>query len=157
MARDKHYDPDGWKKCTLRHEIEVGQGGLWLICGTCRKYRYFDIREWASEYGVDLDIPFKTLGTSIRCRRCGTLGVSAYAEPYGNLPPRPPAQYRDSDPICPECRSSDVHQWPLRTTDYPPGVERRFMPTTRMITCGCDRCDNWWTQPKGISPNAEIY
>jgi hypothetical protein len=56
--RDKYYDPDGWKQCTLRYELEIGRG-LWLLCGTCQKSRYFDIAEWAQKHGVDLDTPLK--------------------------------------------------------------------------------------------------
>jgi hypothetical protein len=147
--RDKYFDLDGWKKCTLRHNIELGQG-LWLLCGTCRKSRYFNAIDWARQHGVDLDTPLKTLGRSIRCRRCGTFGVSAYAQPYDNLPPQPQRHRFDHGPICPACGSDDVHQWPLRLSDYPPGVRPKFMGGRAMEICGCEACDNWWTQPKGV-------
>lgn len=104
--RDKYYDRDGWKKCTLRHEIELGRG-LWLLCGTCRKSHYFNIADWARKHGVDLDTPLKTLGKAIRCKRCGTLGISAYAEPYNNLAPQP-RHRNENGPICPVCGSNDV-------------------------------------------------
>lgn len=146
--RDKYYDPDGWKRCTLRREIELGHR-LWLICGTCRKSRYFDTANWAREHGVSLDTPLKTLGKAIRCKRCGTLGISAYAEPYSNLQPQP-HYHIENGPICPVCGSNDVHRWPLRLTDFPSGVWPKFMGGPAMETCGCERCDNWWTQPKGV-------
>ena len=79
--RDKYYDPEGWKLCTLRYNIELGQR-LWLLCGTCRKSRYFDTAEWAKKHNIDLDTPFKSLGKAIRVssmrdargvRPCGAL------------------------------------------------------------------------------------
>lgn len=47
-----------------------------------------------------------------------------------------------------------MNQWPLRLSDYPPRFERKFMRQHMMNTCGCDRCDNWWTQPKGFKLRA---
>lgn len=149
MARDKYYDPDGWKRCTLRHNIELDKG-LWLLCGTCQKSRYFNTAEWAKQHGVGLDTPLKTLGRSIRCRRCGTLGISAYAQPYDNLPPQPPFQHEEGDPICPRCGSDDVQSRRILTTDYQPGCVRKFMLGHAMKVCGCYACDNWWTQPEGV-------
>lgn len=115
--RDKYFDPEGWKRCTLRNTIDLGQG-LWLLCGTCQKSRDFDTADWAAKYCVDLDTPLKTLGKAIRCQRCGTLGVSAYGTPYNNLPPQP-RHRMDDDPICPRCGSDDVQSRRMRTTDYP--------------------------------------
>jgi len=148
---DKYYDPEGWKRCTLRHNLEVGHG-LWLLCGTCRKSRYFDTAEWAKTHGVDLDTPFKSLGRRIRCQRCGTFGISAYGQPYSNFEAQPRHRY-EGDLICPRCGSDDVHKWPLRRSDYPPGYAH-FWGRPMMITCGCENCDNWWTQP--TSPGGRV-
>lgn len=145
--RDKYFDPDGWKKCTLRREIQIGRG-LWLLCGTCQKSHYFNIADWAREHGVDLDTPFKTLGKRIRCQRCGTRDVSAYGQPYGIHSPQPLQRIRD-DPICPRCGSDDVQRRRMLTTDYPPGCKPTFKGNCAMIVCGCYACDNWWTQPEG--------
>jgi hypothetical protein len=68
------------------------------------------------EHGVNLDTPFKTLRKAIRCQRCGTLGISVYAQPYCNSGPQPRHPY-DNDPICRKCGSDDVNQWPLRLVD----------------------------------------
>jgi hypothetical protein len=146
--RDKYFDPDGWKRCTLRHNIDLGQG-LWLLCGSCQKSRYFDTAEWAKTHGVDLDTPLKTLGKAIRCQRCGARAVSAYAEPYSNRVPQPRHRL-DDDPICPVCGSDDVRRRRILTTDYPPRFQRKFMRGHTMQTCGCEICDNWWTQVEGI-------
>jgi hypothetical protein len=152
VMRDKYYDPEGWKQCTLRNNLEVGHG-LWLLCGTSRKSRYFATATWAREHNVDLDTPFKTLGKRIRCQRCGSRGgergVGAYGQPYGTHPAQPRRPEKD-DPICPRCGSDDVHTWPWRLTDYPPGCKRNPRVWPMMVTCGCERCDNWWTQPQGI-------
>lgn len=145
--RDTYFDPNGWKRCTLRHEIENGHG-LWLLCGMCQKSRYFDIADWAREHGVDLHTPFSTLGRRVRCRRCGTLGVSAYGQPYSNLPREP--RHGGNGPVCPACGSDDVRTRRVLTTDYPPGFKRRFMLGRAMQVCGCETCDNWWTQPEGM-------
>lgn len=102
VMRDKYCDPDSWKRCTLRHNIELGKG-LWLLCGPCQKSRDYDIADWAMKHGVDLDTPLKTLGRGIRCQRCGTLGILVYAHPYDNLPPRPSPQHDEGDPVCPAC------------------------------------------------------
>jgi hypothetical protein len=37
--------------------------------------------EWAENYGVDLDIPLKTLSKTMRYLRCKTRGLPAYAQP----------------------------------------------------------------------------
>jgi hypothetical protein len=146
--RDKYFDPEGWKKCTLRHNIELGQG-LWLLCGTCQKSRNFDTAVWAKKYRVDLDTPLKPLGNMIRCQRCGTRGVSAYGTPYNNLSPQP-RHRMDNDPICPRCGSDDVQCRRMLTTDHPPGRKRKFMSDRTMTVCGCHACDNWWAQPEGL-------
>ena len=146
--RNKYYDPEGWKLCTLRYNVELGRG-LWLLCGACRKSRYFDTAEWAKKHNIDLDTPFKTLGKAIPCHRCGTRGVSAHAEPYRNSDSQPARRFADG-PICPECGWDDVHVWPLRFSDYPPGFKRKFARNRMMETCGCEQCDNWWTQPTGL-------
>jgi hypothetical protein len=148
VMRDKYFDPEGWRQCTLRNQIGHGQR-LWLLCGTCRKSRYLDTAEWAQKHGVDLDTPLKTLGNAIRCQRCGTRGgergVSAYAEPYSNYTHQP-RRPKKGGPLCPRCGSEDVHRWPLRLSDFPYGFERGFMPKLGMEICGCESCDNWWTQ-----------
>lgn len=150
--RDKYYDPEGWKQCTLRHNIELGQR-LWLLCGTCQKSRYFDTAAWARLHGVDLDMPLRTLGRLIRCERCGTLGIAAYAQPYDNLPPLP-HRIAEDGPVCPACGSSDVESRRMLTSEYPniiyPNVGRpRFAVGKTMQVCGCSQCDNWWTQANG--------
>lgn len=71
--RDKYFDPAGWKQCTLRRTLELGQG-LWLLCGTCQKSRDFDIAEWATKHGVALDTPLRIVGNdplpALRNSRC---------------------------------------------------------------------------------------
>jgi hypothetical protein len=152
VVRDKYYDPDGWKRCTLRSEIEIGRG-LWLVCGTCQKSRYFKIPDWAREHGVNLDTPFKTLGKRIRCQRCGTRGgehgVSAYGQRHSSFETQPRQRMRD-DAICPRCGSDDVQKRRMLTTDYPAGCRPKFKGNGAMMVCGCYACDNWWTQPEGI-------
>ena len=156
---DKYYDPEVWKKCTLRALVDDGEG-LWLICGTCQKSRDFDVAEWAAKHGVDLDIPLKTLQKAIRCQRCGARGkdrgVSAYGTPY-SIPIKPQARCIDeNDPICPRCGSDDVQIRPMQVRDFL-GVTiwtmndlPRFVVGKAMIRCGCYGCDNFWTQPKGL-------
>ena len=157
--RDKYYDPEGWKQCTLRSLVDQRQG-LWLICGTCQKSRDFDAGEWAGKHGVDLDVPLKTLEKAIRCQRCGTRGgdhgVGAYGQPYDNLPPQPRRRREKHEPICPRCGSDDVQTRPMKVSDYP-GVTiwtteklPRFVAGKVMIRCGCYVCDNFWTQPQGV-------
>jgi hypothetical protein len=157
--RDKYYDLEGWKKCTLRSLVDQRQG-LWLICGTCQKSRDFDAAEWASKHRVDLDVPLNTLEKAIRCQRCGARGddhgVSAYGTPYDNLPPQQPRQREKNDPVCPRCGSDDVQCRRMRVSDYP-GVTiwtmndlPRFVVGKVMIRCGCYACDNFWTQPQGL-------
>jgi hypothetical protein len=161
--RDKYYDPEGWKKCTLRSLLGLGQD-LWLICGTCQKSRDFDTAEWAAKHGIDLNIPLKTLEKAIRCQRCGARGedrgVSAYAVPY-SIGSKSQLRCRDrDDPICPSCGSDDVESRRMQVSDYP-GVTiwttnklPRFVAGKVMIRCGCYACDNFWTQPKGIKLGA---
>jgi hypothetical protein len=143
VMRDKYFDPDGWRQCTLRHTLELGQR-LWLLCGTCQKSRDLDVMEWATKHGVNLDTPLRT-SVAIHCQRCGTRGVSAYGTPYNNLPPQPRHRMKD-DPICPRCGSDDVLSRRMLTTDYPSGCRPRFKGNSAMFVCGCYSCDNWWTQ-----------
>jgi hypothetical protein len=157
--RDKYYDPEGWKKCTLRSVLGLGED-LWLICGTCQKSRGFDTAEWAAKHGVDLDLPLKTLEKAIRCQRCGARGkdrgVSAYARPYTNLQPQPKHR-NENDPICPRCGSDDVQSRRMLVSEFP-GVTiwtidkiPRFVAGKVMIRCGCYACNNFWTQSKVLS------
>jgi hypothetical protein len=103
---DRYYDPEGWKKRTLRSLLEFEQG-LWLICRTCQKSRDFDAAEWAAKHRVDLDVPLKTLEKAIRCQRCGTRGgdhgVGAYGQPYSIASKPQPRRIDENDPICPRC------------------------------------------------------
>jgi len=152
---DKYYDPEGWKKCTLRALIELDRS-LWLICGTCQKSRDFAVAEWAAKHRVDLDIPLKTLEKAIRCQRCGARGVSAYGTPY-SIPTKPQPRHIDENaPICPRCGSDDVQTRPMQVRDFPDvtiwTMEKlpRFVVGKAMIRCGCYGCDNFWTQPKGL-------
>lgn len=151
--RDKYYDPDGWKLCTLRRQIELGQS-LWLVCATCQKSTYFDTIAWANAHDVDLDIPLKTLGKAIRCQRCGTLGVGAYAEPYSNFQKQPRGT-NPNGPVCPTCGSDNVESRRMLASEfpnfvYPKRIEgSKFALGKMMEVCGCKSCDNWWTQANG--------
>jgi hypothetical protein len=157
--RDKYYDPEGWKQCTLRSLVDQRQS-LWLLCGTCQKSRDFDTAEWATKHRVNLDVPLKTLEKAIRCKRCGARGedrgVSAYETPYSIASKPEPRRRGEDGPICPRCGSADVEIRGMSVSELP-GVTiwttdklPRFVAGKMMIRCGCSACDNFWTQPKGL-------